>query len=294
MKALLMNTQSRGTTRRIAWRTAFISVMAGFLIVSLGGASIVGPISPVTPPRVFHPDLGATQQLQQLRHLGFLSRLHESDVEALLTELEAPHATLGRILVRPEWQKRLGFSAQTFKATWYAANPFDLLPLDLQIAIRREKQPFRTTTDIKMWCKAQHAPTRWIDAFEKALVETTPTNLWRASRGKKPYAKNGQYLQPIVVEKKTGVLDVIDGGHIATDPRVIPTNTKLWLLVQVQGQERLIRVKATDIGGAIRGRHVDLPVSLKSHATAKNHSFYFPSKHLHNPNVVLFIPKKSS
>ena len=53
-------------------------------------------------------------------------------------------------------------------------------------------------------------------------------------------------------------------------------------------------MKATDIGGAIRGQHVDLPVSLKSHATAKEHSFYFPNQHLRNPTVVLFIPKKSS
>ncbi len=268
--------------------------MAGFLVVSLGGASIVGPIFPAAPLRTFLPDKDATQQLQQLRHLGFLARLNEEQTEDLLTELSVNHASLGRLLAHPEWQKRLGFSAQTFRATWYASNPFDLLPLDLQIAIKRSKQPFRTTAEIKMWCKSQHAPDRWMVAFNKALVETTPINLWRASRGKKPYAKNGQYLQPIVVEKNAGVFDVIDGGHIATDPRIIPTNTKLWLLVQIQGQERLIRVKATDIGGAIRGQHVDLPVSLKSHATAREHGFYFPNKRLRNPTVVLFIPKKSS
>jgi hypothetical protein len=279
---------------RVLWKIAFVSVVAGFLVVSLGGASIVGPIFPAAPARVLAPDTVATQQLQQLRHLGFLSRLNEEDTEHLLTQLDSGHVNLGRLLARPEWQKRLGFSAQTFKATWYAANPFDLLPIDLQIAIKRSKQPFRTSKDIKLWCKSHNAPARWVDAFNKALVETTAVNLWRASRGKRPYAKNGQYLQPIVVEKTPGVFDMVDGGHIATDPRVIPTNTKLWLLVQVEGQERLIRVKATDIGGAIRGKHVDLPVALKSHATGHEHGFYFPNQHLHNPTVVLFIPKKSS
>ena len=72
--------------------------MAGFLVVSLGGASIVGPIFPAAPVSNFVPDQNATQQMQQLRHLGFLSHLSQSDAEALLTELDTPHASLGRIL----------------------------------------------------------------------------------------------------------------------------------------------------------------------------------------------------
>jgi hypothetical protein len=297
MNALgMLNTHihRNATGRRTVWKTIFISVTAGFLVVSLGGASIVGPIFPPAPIRSFVPDFTATQQLQQLRRLGLLSRLEQSDIERLLIELDTHAQPLGRILAKPEWQKRLGLTAQTFKSTWYAANPFDLLPIDLQIAIRRAKQPFRSTTDIRMWCKAQKAPSRWISALDKALIETTPTNLWRASRGKKSYARNGQFLQPILVEKSAGMFDVIDGGHIATDPRVIPTNTKLWLLVQIKGEDHLIRVKATDIGGAIKGKHVDLPVTLKSKATSKDHSFYFPAEHIRNRSVVLFLPEKKS
>jgi hypothetical protein len=164
------------------------------------------------------------------------------------------------------------------------------LPVDLQIAIRRHETPFMTRGDIYKWLQKKNAPWRWSEALDLALIETTPENLWRASRGQRPYAKNGQYLQPIVVEKEKGIFEVRD-GHIATDPRVIPTNSRVWILVRIDGQERILRVKATDIGPAIKGRHVDLPIAIRPRY-GKSHAIQFPGDHIRNPTILILSPAK--
>ena len=68
-------------------------------------------------------------------------------------------------------------------------------------------------------------------------------------------------LEPIVIDHGKGRIEVRD-GHIATDPRYIPTNSELVLLVRIQGEVRVLKVKATDIGGAVKGMHVDLPIQV--------------------------------
>ncbi len=263
--------------------------MAAFLIVSFGGASIVGPL-PADVARPVQVDQLGTQSVRDLQRLGLLSSLSQESVEELLSYQSQSGKSLAQILHDPKWVQRLGLSADTFKATWYAANPYDLLPIDLQTAIRQTQQPFESRRHINKWLKAMNAPERWKDAIDLALIETTPINLWRASRGQKPYAKNGQYLQPIVVEKESGVFDVRD-GHIATDPRYIPTNSRVILLVRINGQDRILRVKAADIGEAIKGQHVDLPIAIKPRY-GKNHSIRFPGEYIRNPTVIILTPSR--
>lgn len=273
-------------------RSTVVFVMAAFVIVGFGGASIVGPLPLDLTTRQFIADPAGTNTLNELAHLGLLKNLQEKAIEELLTYQNTSGKSLAEVLHDRKWLQKLGIVGSTYKATWYAANPFDLLPVDLQISIRKTQTPFYNRAHIKKWLKAVHAPDRWKTALDLALIETTPINLWRASRGERPYAKNGQYLQPIVVEKATGAFEVRD-GHIATDPRIIPTNTKLLLVVRINGQERIIKVKATDIGEAIKGRHVDLPIAIKPRYT-RNHSIVFPGEYIRNPEVLILFPGKVS
>ncbi len=267
-----------------------VFVFAAFLIVSFGGASIVGPLPIDATSRPVIQDPVGTRTLKDLAHLGLLQRGSQADIEALLTYQSQSGKSLAQILREPIWLQRFGLGANTFRATWYAANPYDLLPVDLQIAIRKTQKPFQSRAHINKWLVAINAPHRWIESIDLALIETTPINLWRASRGKKPFAKNGQYLQPIVVEKDRGIYEVKD-GHIATDPSIIPTNSHVLLLVKVNNDYHVIRVKASDIGGGIKGHHVDLPISIKPRYT-KDHAIQFPGRYIGNPNVLILMPQK--
>lgn len=271
-------------------RSAVVFTTAAFLIAGLGGASIVGPL-PIPGVPQFVPDQVGTQTIKDLARVGLLRSISQSVIEELLAYQEESGKSLAEILREPKWLQRLGLSASTYKATWYAANPFDLLPVDLQISIRRAQTPFKNRTDLNKWLERRHAPERWKEAIRLALIETTPANLWRASRGKRPYAKNGQFLQPIVVEKDKGKFEVFD-GHIATDPRYIPTNSRVLILVQINGQERILRVKAADIGQAIKGKHVDLPITIKPRY-GKNHAILFPGEYIRNPNILILSPSKN-
>jgi len=94
-----------------------------------------------------------------------------------------------------------------------------------------------------------------------------------------------------VVDQGDGILE-LRNGHIATDPRVIPTNTEVILLLTINGEEEVLRVKATDIGGAIKGRHVDLPMHLSSReAPLPNTKFPLA---VVNPNVQVLMPVSGS
>lgn len=263
-------------------------VLTGTLLMGLGGASIVNPTGPV-PARTLRIDSQATHFLQELYELGVLDHASESEVENLLIYRRETGKSLAEILREPGWAERLGFASTRFKATWYAANPYDLLPVELRKAIRKHEKPFRSRRQINTWLKSIQAPESWYRAIKVALVETTAINLWRASRGMRPYAKNGQLLEPIVVEKDKGVYEVRH-GHIATDPRVVPTNSEVLLLVRVDGEEKLLRVKASDVGQAIKGRHVDLPIYIKPGSQIGLPYIRFPKEYIRNPTVQILRP----
>jgi hypothetical protein len=94
-----------------------------------------------------------------------------------------------------------------------------------------------------------------------------------------------------VIDRGNGSFEVRD-GHIATDPRVIPTNAEVLLLVKINGEDRVLKVKATDIGGAIKGHHVDLPIELSPGATRTLPHVIFPHA-LRNPSVqILTLPHR--
>lgn len=278
---------------RLNWylRSFLWFILAGSLLMGLGGASIVGPNGP-TPGKILRIDPVGSAFLKELEHLGFLRHAPQQEIESLLNYHRATGKTLAQILREPEWAARLGFASTRFKATWYAANPFDLLPAELQKAIRARSTPFQNRKDINRWLAAQKAPDAWYRAIKVALVETTPINLWRAGRGLRPYAKNGQFLEPIVIEKNKGIYEVRH-GHIATDPRIVPTNTEVILLVRVDGAERVLRVKASDVGQAIRGRHVDLPIYIKPGSQVAVRQIRFPKEYVRNPTVQILQPISS-
>src|SRR5437660_1005420 len=79
---------------------------------------------------------------------------------------------------------------------------------------------------------AIHAPSSGRRAMRKAFVETTAENIWRTSRGLAPFAKNGEPLKPVAIQAQTGEL-TIQAGDIAVDPRVIPPNSDVLLIIQV-------------------------------------------------------------
>jgi len=276
------------TMRKETWLISFAAIVLGFGLV---GASFVG-----APPLIGHenlrPDQAATQTLKELNRLGLLRQAPQSSIEQLLTHQRRTGKTLPQLLREPFWVNVLGLSANKFKATWYAANPYDMLPRDLQSAIRQAKEPFRGRGDLEKMVQDLGGPEYWRAAINFALIETTASNLWRAARGLRPFTKNGQFLEPIVVEKGGGVYDVRE-GHIATDPSEIPTNTWVLMLVRIGGKDRLLRVKATDIGQAIRGRHVDLPIHIRPKPLADPSApIRFPKEYIRNASVIIFLPNK--
>lgn len=273
------------------FRTLLWFVLSGFMLAGFGVASIVDTTElTVAPPLKW--DANASQILMELDDLGLLKSLSQTSLEKLLDHQKKTGQSLAKILGDSMWQKELGLSAQKFKSTWYAANPYVLLPRDLQKAIKDKTIPMTSPQRIYEWCRVKKAPKVWVKALKTALRETTPANLLRASQGHRPFAKNGQLLEPIVIEKGRGQFEV-RGGHIATDPRIIATNSKVVMLIRINGKDRLLRVKASDIGGAIRGYHVDLPIQFKDGAEVKQFpNISFPREYIGNPTVTILTTKK--
>jgi hypothetical protein len=221
-----------------------------------------------------------------------LKIVSESSIEKMLAFQKKSGQSLAKMLKDPNWQKELGIASYQFKSTWYASNPYDLLPPDLQLAIKQGRIPMNSSNQILEWCRVNRAPKLWIQAFKTSLRETTPANLVRAAQGLRPYAKNGQLLEPVVIEKGRGRFEV-QSGHIATDPRIIPTNSDVIMIIRLNGRDRLMRVKATDTGGAIRGYHVDLPIQFKSRTDLRHTPHItFPKEYIGNPTVTILMPGK--
>jgi len=280
--------RNRSHSHHFGWLAIVLSAL---MAVNFGAASL--PVAPmVMPTDLLRIDPTATQTLKELNRLGLLRNAPQSSVENLLTYQRRTGRPLAQILRDPFWVATFGLNATHFKATWYAANPFDMLPKDLQVAIRETKEPIKSRSQAEKWLDEIKAPDHWKSAIGFALIETTASNLWRAARGLRPFTKNGQFLEPIVVERGGGVYDVRE-GHIATDPAVIPTGTTVLMLVRVGGKDRLLRVKATDIGSAIRGVHVDLPIQIRPKGSANPTApIRFPKEYIRNSSVVIFLPGK--
>jgi hypothetical protein len=276
---------------RIYYRnTLWASVVAALLLgVQLSTASLPSGPRPV-PAEPLRLDPNATQTLRELNRLGLLRNAPPGAIDKFLTYQRRTGRTLPQIMRERFWATSLGLAPVQFRATWYAANPFDLLPKDLQVAIRETEVPFKSRKDLEKWCDASNAPEHWRSSLKFALIETTASNLWRAARGLRPFTKNGQFLEPIVIERGGGVFDVKE-GHIATDPAVIPTGSKVLMLVRVGGKDRLLRVKATDIGSAVRGEHVDLPIQIRPKGSAPlTAPIRFPKEYIRNSSVIIFTP----
>lgn len=249
---------------------------AGFFIVSVVAGSMLGPWSlDHKKPR---------NVVEELERLDLLSKIPNNVLDDLIDYQSQSGRSLAQILAEPYWRKRLGFAADSFKSTWYMSNPYELLPSDLQSAIRKRPTPFASSSHLWEWCRENQAPQAWKEALNQALIETTATNLWRAGQGQRSYATNGEFIEPIVIDHGSGRLEVRD-GHIATDPRVIPTNSTVYLLVKIDGEERILKVKAADTGCAIKGKHVDLPIHLSTQNKILPKTL-FP-KAVSNPSVTI-------
>ncbi len=257
----------------------------GFCLVSLFAAPALQ--SNFWPGRTGQYSVNTASELKRLEILDTLS---EHDLTELAHYQDTYHVTLPNVFKDPYWVNRLGLTSRKFRATWYISNPYDLLPKGLKTALQHKSKPFHKQAQVWQWCKEQKFPPSWREALKAALIETTPENLWRAARGRKPYAKNGKYLQPIVIEHEPGMLEVKD-GHIATDPRVISLNSEVILLVRINGADQILRVTAADIGGRVKGYHVDLPIKMhpggRSISNAK-----LPAEKIRNANVEILTTIK--
>jgi 3D (Asp-Asp-Asp) domain-containing protein len=282
-----MTKQQRTITRFL---TAF--TIAGFFIDGFGGASIED-FPAFKKSQVLSFDEKGSLLLLDLKRLGLLQHTSQEDLEKFLRLNREKNKSAASLLKDPYWIEKFGLEAKSFKATWYASNPYDLLPRDLQKAIHDKKIPKLPQQKLIKWLKENKSPESWIQALNAALTETTPDNLWRAAYGKKPFAKNGQFLKPIVVDQGDGQFLVQD-GHIATDPKIIPTNSSVLLVVKIKGQDRIIKVKAADIGGAIKGHHVDLPIHTtpKSSRISSASKITFPRESIGNPSVLILVPSR--
>ncbi len=278
--------------RQVYIKSLFWFLGAGFFLVSAVMGSFVGALSNGEVLRSY-PNFGRSREsVRELTRLGLLEKMSPDLVAELLDYQWQSGKSLAQILQDPVWCHKIGLYKNEFKVTWYLSNPFDVLPPALKKAIHERKQPFRSRTHVFEWSRANKMPKIYRDALYKALIETTPENLWRAAQGQRSYAKNGEFLEPIVIEHGRGTYEVRD-GHIATDPRVIPTNQEMLLLVKVNGVERILRVKATDIGGAIKGKHVDLPIKISPEFTDTFPNVLFPTA-VSNPSVqILTFASKS-
>jgi 3D domain len=260
----------------------------GLFLASLVGGSLVSTLTQEERQLAQESRTRANKTLADLDRLGLMDGLSAETMADLLEYQWQNKKSLSDILKEPEWAKRLGLSTDEYRVTWYMSNPFQLLPSGLQEMIRKRPTTFRSRTHVWQWCRANNIPKTYRRALYTALIETTPANLWRASRGKRPYAFNGEYLEPIVVDHGQGRLEVRN-GHIATDPRFIPTNSEVLLLVKIKGEDKILKVKATDIGGAIKGKHVDLPIHL--HPQARRMPNTVLPLEIRNPSVTILTRK---
>lgn len=229
--------------------------------------------------------------LRDLERLGLTQNVPEEILSDLLQYQLNNGLTLGQILRESEWCNKLGLRTEPFKATWYIANPFDLLTPGLQEAIRKRPEPFKSRAHLWQWCRSQNISKAGRQALWAALIETTPVNLWRAAKGLRPYTKSGAYLEPIVIDQGRGHVRIRD-GHMATDPRVIPTGSKRLILLQINGIDYVVKVKAADVGAAVRGRHVDLPIYLNPSRSPLPET-RLPHEYIRNPTVLILTPIKS-
>lgn len=262
------------------------STLGLFLVILIGG-SLVANLSVEHRRMAKEAKDKANQTLKDLNRLGLMEGLKSEQIAELVEYQWQTGKTLGQILKEPYWSSALKLKTNEFKVTWYMSNPFQLLPKGLQDAIRKRKSPFKSREQVWDWCNDKKFPLSWKKALKSALVETTPNNLWRASRGQRPFAHNGEYLRPIVIDHGQGLLEVKDGGHIATDPKVIPLNSEVFLVVKIKGEEKILKVIAGDIGGGIKGNHIDLPIYLNPHSKPMPHTEY-PSA-IRNPNATILM-----
>lgn len=273
-------------SRAWSFSLAVIGLLLPVFLLFSQGAPRVGALEPqiVLSPRLY------SNLKTDLDQLGLGNRLNSDQLTELLTHQQRSGRTLPQILSDARWARELGLKSVRCRATWYVANPFELLPVGLQKALEQTKTPMSSRKDLWNWARAQNLPPIWREALESALIETTAENLWRAAQGFRPYCKNGELLEPIVVDYGEGRVEVRN-GHIATDPRVIPTNSRVLLLVRVDGVDHALRVKAADTGSAVKGHHVDLPIQLGP----ETHTFPYsrmPAHYLKNRVVKLLVFKE--
>lgn len=268
-------------------RTAVWFLGAGLCMASLVGAPFIHSFIPLDSKA----SLRIKKTKQDLEYLGLADKLSVKEVSELIEYQVVTGKNLPQVLRDETWLNRFGLTSKTFKATWYVANPFDLLPLDLKIALQNHKKPIKNKAQLMAFCRKHKNPKSWKKPLKLALIETTPSNLWRTAQGKRPYARNGEFLEPIVMEKKKGVLEIRD-GHIAIDPKIIPLNSEVFLIAKLDGRERILKVKASDTGGAIKGRHVDLPIHLAP-GTQTLPYIRFPKEKIGNASVEILMPMKS-
>jgi len=256
--------------------------LTGLCLVSLFGAPALESNSRHGKAGVF-----SSQTIDELQRLDILGNLAENDLSELLRYQDTYHVSLPDVFKNPFWVAKMGYSSRKYRATWYISNPFDLLPEGLQAAIQKKSVPIQTRKDLWKWCRINKFSEHWKDALKAALVETTPENLWRAARGREPFAHNGEILEPIVIDHGYGRMEVKE-GHIAIDPRIIPLNSKVILVAKINGAVRILKVRAADIGGAVKGYHVDLPIRVHSLARKMPHA-RLPSEHLRNSTVEILV-----
>lgn len=281
----------RKLSRKIYFKSLFWILATGFFLVSAVMGSFVASLAP-GERSLSRPIFGRTREaVVELDRLGLLQQMPAPLIAQLVDYQWETGKTLAEILEDETWCERLGLKRKEFKVTWYLSNPYQVLPMGLQKALQTRATPFKSTSHFFDWCRSKGFSASSIAALKNALIETTPINLWRAAHGMRPYAKNGEYLEPIAIHYSDGSVEVRD-GHIATDPREIPTNSEVLLLVRVDGKDRILKVKAADVGGSIKGRHVDLPFQISPDSRPLPFTIY-PSA-LRNPSVQILIPRRST
>lgn len=169
------------------------------------GTPLVGAFLPseshTANPSDLVPVLNSAHELERL---GLVSNTQDEVLAELMQYQKKTGYSLSQILRDEQWCNKLGFESQVFRATWYIANPFDLLPPHLQKSIRERENPFKTRAQVWEWCRAMKYGAADKKALKAALIETTPSNLWRASRGLPPYTKSGKILKPVVIDLEMG------------------------------------------------------------------------------------------
>lgn len=78
---------------------------------------------------------------------------------------------------------------------------------------------------------------------------------------------------------------------MATDPRVIPTGSDRFVLLQIGGVDYVLKVRAADVGAAVKGKHVDLPIQVYPEAL-KLPGTRLPREYIRNPTVQILQPRR--